>query len=51
MSEQETRKIRDGILRGLKISYTKLLCDKKKSNSEIAYVENDKVVKVKAVEL
>lgn len=51
MSEQETRKIRDGILQGLKLSFNKLLCDKKKTNSELAFVENDEVVKVKAVEI
>lgn len=51
MNEQETREIRDDIIRGLDETFTKLVNEKKKSNSELAFAENGEVVKVKAVEI
>lgn len=51
MSEQETRDLRDDILAGLNLSFSKLIAEKKKSNSELAFAQDGEVVKVKAVEI
>ena len=51
MSELETRELRDEIIKGLDHSFEKLVAEKKKSNSELAFAEANQVVTVKAVEL
>lgn len=51
MSEQETRDLRDDILEGLDLSFVKLISEKKKNNSELAFAQDGEVVKVKAVEI
>jgi hypothetical protein len=51
MSEQETRDLRDDIIKGMGRSFEKLVAEKKKSNSELAFAEEGQVVTVKAVEL
>jgi len=51
MSELETREIRNSIEKGLDRTFKKLLNDKKKTNSELAFVEDNEVVKVKAVDI
>lgn len=51
MNEQETKEIRDNIISGLDETFTKLINEKKRSNSELAFEEGGKVVKVKAVEI
>jgi len=51
MSELETKELRDSILNGLNISFQRLIQEKKKNNSELAFSNKGKIVKVKAVEL
>jgi hypothetical protein len=51
MSELETKELRDNILNGLNISFQRLIQEKKKNNSELAFSNKGKIVKVKAVEL
>lgn len=51
MSELETRELREDILAGLDLSFEKLVAEKKKTNSELAFAQNGEVVKVKAVEI
>ncbi|MFA5850708.1 MAG: hypothetical protein WC833_12625 [Bacteroidales bacterium] len=51
MSELETRELRDNILNGLNISFQRLIQEKKKNNSELAFSNKGKVVKIKATEL
>ncbi|MBQ6437721.1 MAG: hypothetical protein IJK20_04630 [Bacteroidales bacterium] len=51
MSEQETRELRDEIIKGMDRSFERLVAEKKKSNSELAFAEANQVVTVKAVEL
>lgn len=43
--------MRDDILEGLDLSFVKLISEKKKSNSELAFAQDGEVVKVKAVEI
>ena len=51
MSELETKELRDSILNGLNISFQRLIQEKKKNNSELAFSNKCKIVKVKAAEL
>jgi len=51
MSELETKELRDSILNGLNISFQRLIQEKKKNNSELAFSNKGKVFKVKAAEL
>ncbi|HON53971.1 MAG TPA: hypothetical protein PLG03_00270 [Bacteroidales bacterium] len=51
MSEQETKELRDNILNGLNISFQRLIQEKKKNNSELAFSNKGKIIKVKAAEL
>lgn len=51
MSELETRELRENILNGLNLTFQKLVTEKKRDNSELAFADQDKVVKVKAVEI
>ncbi|MFA6713018.1 MAG: hypothetical protein WCR82_03930 [Bacteroidales bacterium] len=51
MSELETRELRENILLGLNITFQKLVQEKKKSNSELAFADKGEVIKVKAVEI
>ena len=46
MSELESRELRDNILDG-----QKLVKEKKQTNSELAFVQNGKLVKVKATNI
>lgn len=43
--------MRDDIIKGMGRSFEKLVAEKKKSNSELAFAEEGQVVTVKAVEL
>ena len=47
MSELESRELRDNILDGLNA----LVKEKKQTNSELAFVQNGKLVKVKATNI
>ena len=51
MSELESRELRDSIIDGLNATFQKLVNDKKKTNSELAFVQNGKLVKVKATNI
>jgi hypothetical protein len=51
MSELETRELRESILEGLTLSFQRLVSEKKKNNSELAFADKSGVVKVRAVEI
>ena len=58
MSELESRELRDNILDGrdnildgLNATFQNLVKEKKKTNSELAFVQNGKLVKVKATNI
>ena len=51
MSELESRELRDNILDGLNANFQKLVKEKKQTNTELAFVQNDKLVKVKATNI
>lgn len=51
MEEAVSREFRDKVLKGLRISYQKLLKEKKRENSELAFAEDGKVKTVKAVDI
>lgn len=51
MSELETKQLRDNILHGLNIAFQRLIQEKKKNNSELAFSNKGRVVKIKASEL
>ena len=51
MSEQETRDLRDDILQGLDRSFDRLIAEKKKTNSCLAFARNGEVVTVRAVDI
>ncbi len=51
MSELESRELRDNILDGLNATFQKVVKEKKRTNSELAFVQNGKLVKVKATNI
>ncbi len=52
MSEQESRKLREEFLAGMDITFQKLVEEKKKNNSELAFAEKKgDIVKVKATDI
>lgn len=51
MSEMETRSLRDKIVVGLNLTFSKLVQEKKDTNSELAFSIEGEVVKVKAVDI
>ena len=51
MYEQESRELREDILKGLELSFERLVSEKKKSNSDLAFAEKGKVITVHAVEI
>ncbi len=51
MSELESRELRDNILDGLNATFQKLVTEKKKTNSELAFSDKGKLIKVKATEI
>jgi hypothetical protein len=51
MSELETKELRENILLGLNIAFQRLIKEKKKNNSELAFSNKGRVVRVKATEL
>ncbi|HIT48954.1 MAG TPA: hypothetical protein IAC34_05620 [Candidatus Coprenecus stercoripullorum] len=51
MSELESRELRESILNGLNASFQKLVQEKKKANTCLAFAKKGKVVKVKATEI
>lgn len=51
MSELETRELRETILLGLNITFQKLLQQKKKEDSVLAFADKGEVVNIKAAEI
>jgi hypothetical protein len=51
MSELETRSLRDQLVRGLNLTFSKLVEEKKSTNSELAFSHEGEVIKVKAVDI
>lgn len=51
MSELESRELRENILNGLNATFQKLVTEKKRTNSEMAFARKGKLVKVKATEI
>ena len=51
MSEQEARQLREAVLSGMSITFEKLVEEKKKNDSEFAFVSNGDVILVKAAEM
>ena len=51
MYEEESRELREEILKGLEISYQKLLRKKKQDNAELVFLEDKQIKTVKAVDI
>lgn len=51
MYEEQSRELREKILKGLEISYQKLLRKKKQDNAKLAFLEDEQVKTVKAVDI
>ncbi len=51
MSELESRELRDNIVTGLNRTFEKLVEEKKKEGSELAFAEKGQVITVKATEI
>jgi len=51
MSEIEARELRDNVMHGLHQTFEKLIQEKKKTNSDLAFAKNGRITKVKATEL
>lgn len=51
MYEEESRELREEILKGLEISYQKLLRKKKQDNAELVFLEDEQIKTVKAVDI
>ena len=51
MSEQETRQLREDLLKGLDITFDKLVAQKKLNNEPLAFSNKGNVVQVDATKL
>jgi hypothetical protein len=51
MNQKEKAEIREKILKGLKLSYERMLVEKELKNQEIVILRNDKIVSVPAKEM
>ena len=51
MSELETRKLRESLILSLNLTFHRLLNEKKRTNSELAFGKEGEVVKIKAVDI
>jgi len=51
MSEIEARELRENIMHGLHQTFEKLIQEKKKTNSDLAFAKNGKLTRVKATEI
>ena len=51
MTEEEVKDMRDKIIRGLELSYQRLLISKVKENGELVISRDGKIVRVKAADL
>ena len=51
MIEEQLRELREEILKGLNLSFQRLISEKKKTNSTLAFAEDERVVTVKAVDI
>jgi hypothetical protein len=47
MTTQERKEIKEKVLRGLELSYERLLADKRAKNTEIVVMRNNKIVTIK----
>jgi len=50
-NELQSRELRDDILKGLELSFQRLIIEKKKSNSKLAFVKKGKVLTIDAVKI
>ncbi len=51
MTNEKARDLRAKILKGIKLSYSRLLVSKQKEDGELVFSQNGKIVTVKAKEL
>lgn len=51
MKKENVKDLRDKIIKGLELSYTRLLISKQKEDAELVISRNGKIVRVKAKEL
>lgn len=51
MYEEQSRELREEILKGLELTFERLVSEKKKTNSQLAFAEDDKVITIKAVDI
>ncbi len=51
MSEMETSRLKDNLAYSLNLTFSRLLSEKKATDSELAFAVKGEVIKVKAVDL
>lgn len=50
-NKEKVRELREKILKGLDLSFKKLLIQKQKDNEDLVFCRNGKIVKIKASEV
>lgn len=51
MSELEQKRLRDKIMKGLKLSFERLVHEKKQKNEDLIFSRNGKIIKIKAKDI
>ncbi len=51
MNKTDTINLRDKIIKGLELAWTRLIDSKKKDNAELVFSKNGQIVKIKAADL
>ena len=51
MTKEKVKDLREKILRGIELAYSRLLSSKQKDDAELVITRNGKIVKIKAREL
>ncbi len=51
MTKEDIKEMREKILQGIELSYSRLLASKQKNDEELVFSRNGKIIKVKARDL
>ena len=51
MNKENVKDLREKIIKGINLAYTRLLITRQKENAEIVFSKNGKIIKIKASEL
>jgi len=51
MNEDKVKELRNKIIKGIELAYDRMLASKQKDDSELVFIRNGKIVKIRAKDL